>query len=167
MTVLPTLTGWNKARRLRILAAIMDVFTKHKRSEVMGRIRSRKNKDTELALLALLRKQRIRGWRRNSQLFGKPDFVFTTARIAVFVDGCFWHGCRKHSRPPQSHQQYWHSKLLRNKMRDLAVARKLRNNGWSVIRIWEHDVSKRPSRCVARIIKKLSGSVNLQRAADS
>ena len=74
-----------------------DVFTKAKRSEVMSRIRGRGNKDTELALAKLLRRHRITGWRRNQPVFGKPDFVFPKLKLAVFVDGCFWHGCPKHA----------------------------------------------------------------------
>jgi DNA mismatch endonuclease Vsr len=76
-----------------------DVFTKRKRSEVMSRIRGKGNKDTELALAKLFRASHISGWRRNQRLIGKPDFVFPKQRVAVFVDGCFWHGCPKHSSP--------------------------------------------------------------------
>jgi len=76
-----------------------DVFTKRKRSEVMARIRGRGNKDTEIALAKLLRANGISGWRRNQALIGKPDFIFRRERVAVFVDGCFWHGCPIHSSP--------------------------------------------------------------------
>ena len=70
-----------------------DVFTKAKRSEVMSRIRGTGNKDTELALIILFRLHRIKGWRRHQPVFGKPDFVFPAVKVAVFVDGCFWHCC--------------------------------------------------------------------------
>jgi DNA mismatch endonuclease (patch repair protein) len=91
-----------------------DVFTQRKRSEVMARIRARGNRDTELALAKLLRSHGITGWRRQQVIrIGnrkrharrsrptsiRPDFVFSKQRVAVFVDGCFWHGCPKHSPP--------------------------------------------------------------------
>lgn len=75
-----------------------DVFSKHKRSQIMAAIRSRGNKDTELKLASILRAARITGWRRNQPLSGHPDFVFRSQRVAIFVDGCFWHGCRWHLR---------------------------------------------------------------------
>lgn len=78
-----------------------DIFTKAKRSEVMSRIRGRGNKETEIALLLLLRKHRITGWRRHPALFGRPDFAFAGHKLAVFVDGCFWHNCPKHFNVPK------------------------------------------------------------------
>jgi DNA mismatch endonuclease, patch repair protein len=119
-----------------------DVFSIRKRSDVMSRIRSSGNKDTELALIRLFRKVGITGWRRRWPLAGKPDFVFPKARLAIFVDGCFWHGCLKHSRPPQSNQAYWRAKMIRNKTRDRSVAQVLRKKGWRVLRIWEHELSR-------------------------
>jgi len=76
-----------------------DVFTEAKRSEVMSRIRAHGNRGTELALIALFRASGLTGWRRRQPVFGKPDFVFRGSKVAVFVDGCFWHGCPKHGRP--------------------------------------------------------------------
>lgn len=133
-----------------------DVFSKKKRSEVMSRIRSRGNKDTELALAKLLRQHRITGWRRNQPVFGKPDFIFPQFRLAVFVDGCFWHGCLKHSRPPQSNQAYWRQKMIRNKTRDHFVSRVLRQTGWRVLRIWQHELKlKNESRLLRRLERAL------------
>jgi len=133
-----------------------DVFTKAKRSEVMSRIRGRGNKDTELALAKLLRTHRITGWRRNQPLFGKPDFVFLKARLAVFVDGCFWHGCPTHATKPKNNRVFWQRKLFANKRRDELVTRTLRNAGWRVIRIWECALAKRPAGCLKRIEQALS-----------
>lgn len=115
-----------------------DVFTKAKRSIVMAAIRSRGNKDTELKLMAIFRMCRITGWRRHYPILGKPDFVFPRERLAIFVDGCFWHGCPKHGRKPGSNREYWVPKLRRNRQRDLNVSRRLRAKGWRVMRIWEH-----------------------------
>jgi DNA mismatch endonuclease (patch repair protein) len=135
-----------------------DVFTKTKRSEVMSRIRGSGNKDTELALIKLLRQHHITGWRRNQPVFGKPDFIFPAAKLAIFVDGCFWHACPKHSNMPSNNQVFWKRKLTANKLRDKLVTRTLRSQGWQVLRIWGHDlarnkISKLPSR-IMRVLGK-------------
>lgn len=134
-----------------------DVFTKAKRSEVVSRIRGRGNKDTEIALARLLRSTGITGWRRRQPLFGRPDFIFRELRIALFVDGCFWHGCPKHSNMPASNRAFWKKKLTGDQARDRLVTRTLRKAGWCVIRIWEHEL-RNPVRVLARIRKALSVS---------
>lgn len=137
-----------------------DVFTKAKRSEVMSRIRGHGNKDTELALMKLLRHHHITGWRRNQAVFGKPDFVFRKVRVAVFVDGCFWHGCPKHCNFPVGNRPFWMRKLAANKARDRRVNRELSKLGWRVVRIWEHDLPKRGAASIHRIKMALSLSVS-------
>src|SRR5438093_6790598 len=102
-----------------------DVLSRGKRSKVMAAIRSRGNKDTELKLAASLRASRINGWRRHQALPGRPDFAFRRERVAIFVDGCFWHGCPKHGRKPGSNRTYWLPKLRRNQERDATVERAL------------------------------------------
>ncbi len=131
-----------------------DVFTKEKRSQVMGAIRSRGNKETELKLAAILRAARITGWRRHQPLPGKPDFAFGRKRLAIFVDGCFWHGCPKHGRQPGTNTAYWSQKLARNKSRDRSVSRALRQTGWTVLRIWAHHLSA-PVAIAAKIARAL------------
>jgi DNA mismatch endonuclease (patch repair protein) len=128
-----------------------DVFTKAKRSEVMSLIRGHGNKDTELALIKLFRRHGIAGWRRRRSVFGKPDFVFLKQRVAVFVDGCFWHGCSKHSNLPSNNRAFWKKKLTANKARDRRVNRRLRQDGWRVVRIWEHDLGAHGEACIRRI----------------
>jgi DNA mismatch endonuclease, patch repair protein len=129
-----------------------DVFTKAKRSEVMSRIRGHGNKETEIALIKLLRRHGIKGWRRSQPIFGMPDFIFPSSRLAVFVDGCFWHGCPKHSNMPVNNRSFWRLKLSANKVRDRLVSRTLRSRGWHVLRVWEHDLTrKRQTRCIERI----------------
>ncbi len=118
-----------------------DVFTKEKRSEVMSRIRGKGNKDTELVMIQILRKHHISGWRRNQAVMGKPDFIFPKQKVALFVDGCFWHGCPKHSNMPKNNRAFWENKLQGNKVRDKYVSRTLRQAKWKVIRVWEHDLS--------------------------
>jgi DNA mismatch endonuclease, patch repair protein len=140
-----------------IAAAMADVFSKKKRSDVMSRIRSEGNDDTELALIRLFRRHHVTGWRRRWPLAGKPDFVFPADRLAVFVDGCFWHGCKTHSKPPQSNCDYWDKKLRRNRQRDQAVTFILRKRGWRVLRLWEHDLVRRNERrCLHRVMTALA-----------
>ena len=133
-----------------------DVFTKAKRSAVMALIRSRGNRATELRLIALMREHGITGWRRNARVFGKPDFVFRVEKLAVFVDGCFWHGCPRHGTMPAGNRAFWKAKLARNVSRDREVTRTLRKAGWRVIRVWECALAKkRSARTVARIARAL------------
>lgn len=123
-----------------------------KRAAVMSRIRGSGNRATELRLIAILRAHGITGWRRNQPLPGKPDFVFPRARLAVLVDGCFWHGCPRHATWPKQNAAFWRKKILGNRRRDRAVNRLLRRAGWRVLRIWEHALTRRhTSRTVARL----------------
>lgn len=98
----------------------------------MAAIKSRGNKDTELKLASIFRAYGLKGWRRHCALPGKPDFVFPKQHLAIFVDGCFWHGCPKHGRKPDSNKNYWLAKLRLNKSRDRKVNRLLRNCGWRI-----------------------------------
>jgi DNA mismatch endonuclease, patch repair protein len=134
-----------------------DVFTKAKRSAVMSRIRSRGNKDTEVALAKLFYRNKITGWRRNQKLFGKPDFIFRQARLALFVDGCFWHGCPKHGTQPAGNRVFWKNKFARNKARDILVTRTLRRADWRVLRIWEHELTKKNEARLLRQIHRALG----------
>lgn len=131
-----------------------DVFTKAKRSEVMSRIRSRGNKDTEIALARLFRRHRITGWRRHQNIFGRPDFVFPGLKLAVFVDGCFWHLCPRHGTKPATNRAFWRRKFSRNQKRDRLVNGTLRRAGWRVLRIWEHELAGE-SQLVRKIQKAL------------
>ena len=138
---------------------VTDRLTRQKRSAVMAAIHSAGNRATELRLAAMLRANAIVGWRRNQNLPGKPDFVFRRERLAVFVDGCFWHGCPFHCRMPKSRLNYWNQKIDGNRARDRAVRVILQKAGWRVHRIWEHSLDKPDS-----VIARLTGA--LQRAAN-
>lgn len=139
-----------------------DVFTQKKRSEVMSRILGRGNKETEVALLKLLRAAGLKGWRRHLPLFGKPDFTYPQKRLVIFVDGCFWHGCPKHSNLPVNNRAFWRLKLSANKVRDRLVTHALRSQGWRVLRIWEHElVRKNVVHCVQRIERALAKNLPL------
>jgi DNA mismatch endonuclease (patch repair protein) len=120
----------------------------------MSRVHSRGNRATELRLIALLRVHHITGWRRGASLPGKPDFIFRAAKLAVFVDGCFWHGCRRHGRMPKTRVAFWKAKLARNTRRDREVGRALREYGWQVLRIWEHELARKDEARLARRIRR-------------
>src|SRR5690349_15584028 len=131
-----------------------DVFTKRKRSQVMAQVRAHGNKSTELRLIALMRAARITGWRRGQKLPGNPDFVFPKFKLAVFVDGCFWHGCPRCYRRPGSNRKYWDAKIARNRQRDRQVCTALRQRGWRTFRVWEHEF-KYKERLLARLSRSL------------
>jgi len=133
---------------------VMDIFSREKRSQVMAAIRSRGNRNTEVRLAAILRRNGISGWRRHQKLIGNPDFVFPAIKLAVFVDGCFWHGCFAHGHRPRSNQSYWLAKLERNRARDRTNTKLLRRKGWIVLRIWEHEL-RSEKRIVTRCRKAL------------
>jgi DNA mismatch endonuclease (patch repair protein) len=120
----------------------------------MAQIRCSGNKSTENRLISIFRASRLIGWRRNQSVFGKPDFVFKKQKLAVFVDGCFWHGCPKCYRAPKSNQQYWQQKIIRNRKRDLNVNRILRSQGWKVFRFWECGL-----RAEKRIVNRLKNTL--------
>lgn len=119
-----------------------DVMAPMQRSRCMSRIRS-ENTKPEIALRRLLFASGLR-FRTKLKLPGKPDIVFTRAKLAVFIDGCFWHGCAEHGTRPKSNSAYWNAKLDRNRERDLAVTTKLVAEGWQVLRYWEHQVNEDP-----------------------
>jgi DNA mismatch endonuclease (patch repair protein) len=115
----------------------MDTLAKRKRSELMAKVRSYGNASTELKALKILRQNKITGWRRQFPIFGRPDFAFPKIRVALFIDGCFWHGCPRCYRAPKSARSYWRGKVVRNKIRDRKVSRQLRTAGWKVLRVRE------------------------------
>ena len=120
----------------------------------MSRIRSRGNRETELRLISIFRSHGISGWRRNRPVFGRPDFVFPRQKLAVFVDGCFWHGCPRHYSVPANNAEFWRRKLEANRARDRLVTRTLRRAGWSVVRVWEHAL-REEARVAGRVIRAL------------
>ena len=131
-----------------------NVISKEGRSRIMSSIRSTNNKSTERRLRAALASRGVKGWSvRPNGLDGKPDFVFEKKRTVVFVDGCFWHGCKKCRSIPSQNRGYWAPKLRRNKRRDRSVSAKLRRRGWKVIRLWEHELLDL-ERCILQITRK-------------
>lgn len=127
-----------------------DVHTKEQRSRNMSAIRAKGNKSTELRLIKLFRMYKFTGWRRHLNLFGTPDFVFTQKNLAIFVDGCFWHGCKTCRLIPKSNKLFWNHKINANIQRDKLVVKTLRKQGWKVLRIKEHQF-----KYEKRLLKKM------------
>lgn len=119
-----------------------DRISKNQRSELMRAVKSKGNLSTEIALIEVFKKRGIKGWRRNYKLPGKPDFVFPKLRIALFADGCFWHGHNCRNTKPATNIDYWQSKIQRNIERDREVEKELTNRGWYVVRVWECEIKK-------------------------
>src|SRR6266513_1852866 len=134
-----------------------DWLSREQRSRNMASIRSKGNATTERAFLRLLREARICGWRRHLNLPGKPDFVFRSRHLAVFIDGCFWHGCPRCYRMPEDNRPYWRKKVLTNRIRDKRNARNLRIMGWKVLRFWEHSLRAEKGRtnALSKLLKAM------------
>jgi len=136
-----------------------DVFTKAERSRIMAAIKGKGNRSTEAKIRSLLRSKKITGWRSHlKSLPGRPDFAFKRQQVAVFVNGCFWHGCKRCRRnlSPSSNRNYWAQKIARNQARDKRTKRILSKQRWRTIRIWEHEIQKNPAACLRRITTVLS-----------
>lgn len=131
------------------------------RSQIMSRVRGRGNKSTEQKLVTLLKKAGITGWRRHLKLPGTPDFAFPKIRLAIFVDGCFWHGCHRCYKRPVTNQSFWDQKLRDNRSRDRRVTRDLRSRGWRGIRIWSHFL-KRDEIAVIRKIQRAKAELEFE-----
>ena len=122
------------------------------RSEIMSRVKS-KDSGAERTLRSALHAEGLR-FRLHRRVEGVTvDVLFPGPKVAVLVDGCFWHGCPKHATYPKSNRDYWLPKLAENKERDKRQSLRLRKAGWKVIRVWEHDCLPPAPRVVSRIIK--------------
>ena len=135
----------------------MDHVSKEVRSRIMAAVRSRGNTTTELALAKLLWASGVRGYRKHWKVAGKPDFAWPGRKIAVFVDGCFWHGCVRCKTLPGTNVEFWQKKIETNRARDKRVTKLLRIDGWTVLRFWEHDVKRNPKKAVLRIVAAVKG----------
>jgi DNA mismatch endonuclease (patch repair protein) len=120
----------------------------------MRAVKSRGNKSTEGRLIQIFKTNKFSGWRRNYNLFGHPDFVFPKHKIALFADGCFWHGHGCRNITPSDNAEYWQNKIKRNMLRDKSVTKTLRNQGWKVVRIWECEIKLGNIKKLKKIINK-------------
>ncbi len=136
------------------------------RSRIMSAIRSSGNRSTEAAFRLALVRAGIRGWKlRQLHVAGCPDFLFPREGVAVFLDGCFWHGCPRCGHLPGTNRAYWATKIDRNRERDAKVGRTLRSAGLLVVRFWEHEIQRDSRKCVRRLRKHLEAAKRPTRRA--
>jgi DNA mismatch endonuclease (patch repair protein) len=155
-----------------------DPLTRGQRSALMANVRPTGNRSTEVALASAFRRAGITGWRRHVKVrcdalrsvrlaaqaatlkprYTYPDFVFRRQKIAVYVDGCFWHGCPRHGTRPTNNRLFWRMKIASNMARDSRVNESMRKAGWTVMRIWEHSVKTQPAACARRICRAIAAS---------
>jgi len=130
-----------------------DIFTPEKRSWVMSRIRGTNTK-IDLRMKKILSQMNLK-YKMYPKMFGNPDFVLKRKKIIIYCDGDFWHGY-KYNEKKKPAKKFWKDKIEGNMERDTRITRKLRRDGWSVLRFWEHDVEKKPEKCVRRIRRKIT-----------
>jgi DNA mismatch endonuclease, patch repair protein len=132
----------------------MDVFTKEKRSEIMSKIRS-KNTEIEKTVFGELRKSGIYFQRHYKKVAGNPDIALPKKKIAIFIDGDFWHGYKYAIQKQRLPKKYWIKKIENNIIRDRKNRLGLRKKGWKILRIWEHEIKKNQEKALGKIIKFL------------
>ncbi|MCK5320353.1 very short patch repair endonuclease [Candidatus Parcubacteria bacterium] len=132
-----------------------DIFSKKKRSEIMSKI---KNKDSkiEIEFRKALWKEGFRYRKNVNVYFGKPDLILKKYKTVIFIDSCFWHGCKKHCKMPATNKKFWGNKIERNKERDKEIKRYYKKIGWNIIRVWEHDINKNLDKIIIKVSKILN-----------
>lgn len=131
-----------------------DIFSKKKRSEIMSHVRG-KETGIEIALRKALWKAGYRYRKNASGYFGKPDILLRKYKTVIFIDSCFWHGCKKHGSLPKTRAKFWKEKIERNKERDKEVNRYYKRDDWKILRIWEHEIKKDMEKAMEKIVKFL------------
>lgn len=133
-----------------------DTLSEAERTIRMSKVRSTGNRSTELTVEQALRAAKIRGWRKHpKQIPGRPDFYFPREKLALFVDGCFWHACpRCARRAPFTRAEFWSKKIDSNRRRDARVRRLLVKRGFHTMRVWEHQL--RMESWLRRLIQRLN-----------
>lgn len=133
---------------------LVDNLSKEKRGRVMASIRG-KDTEPEITIRKLLWKEGVRYRIHNKSIYGTPDISIKTDRIAIFIDGCFWHGCKRCYKEPKSNVGFWRKKILDNRKRRIKVRSQLRRGGWNVQEFWEHQVNSRPQDVINSIMQNL------------
>jgi len=131
-----------------------DKVSKEKRSEIMSKVRSKGTK-IEIDFMKALWNKGFRYSKNSTKYFGKPDLVLKKYKAVVFIDSCFWHGCKKHCRMPNTNKKNWIEKIERNKRREKEVSKYYKNLNWKIFRIWEHEIKKNSEKAVGKIINFL------------
>ncbi len=132
----------------------MDPLSREQRSRLMASVKG-KNTGLEKRLRSALWAKGIRGYRINFRMLGTPDIFFQNCRLAIFVDGCFWHKCPICYSEPNTNREYWAKKVEENVKRDRLVDKNLRDSGYKVVRIWEHEIKDSLDEVVRRITIQL------------
>lgn len=136
------------------MVPVADIWSREKRSEVMSKIRgrdTRPERQLRRALWAVGCRYRL----HLASVPGRPDVCFPGERLAVFVHGCFWHGCPIHYTPPKAHPAFWRRKIGKNRARDRRTLLALGKSGWSVIEFWEHDLERDGGKCAQHVVTTL------------
>ena len=123
-------------------------------SRRLAQVRS-KGTRPEMLLRKLLWQKGLRGYRKHPPLPGKPDLIFPRHKLALFVDGCFWHGCPIHFKMPTNNADYWANKIDKNQQRDYLVRQTLEQMGYHVLRLWEHEVKRNPEIALKKVMEAL------------
>ncbi len=127
-----------------------DVFSKEKRSEIMSLIRAR-NTGIEKTVFSHLRREGVYFQKHYDKIKGRPDIAIPSKRLAVFIDGDFWHGYKFEEWQDRIPKEYWREKISANIARDKKNRARLRREGWRLIRVWEHQLKKSPDKTLKRI----------------
>ncbi len=135
----------------------MDRLTKKQRSECMSHVRG-KNTGLEKIFRKSLRSLGIKEYRLHAKVPGRPDLYFPKQRLAVFIDGCFWHGCPRCASLPVTNVRFWREKIERNRMRDKAVGIELRKAHIRTLRFWGHEIKKNSLRCTEKLCSLLQAT---------
>ncbi len=134
-----------------------DPLTAAERSALMSKVRGKGNRSTEGRAQAAMIRYGIRGWTKHpADIPGKPDFFFPRHKLALFIDGCFWHACRHCARRmPSSRAAFWRNKIEENRSRDRRVRARLARQGYRVLRVWEHELGTQSwlKRLLAKITR--------------
>jgi len=133
-----------------------DIFSKKKRSEIMSKIRSKDSK-IEVEFRKKLWQAGFRYRKNATKYFGKPDLVLPKYKAVIFIDSCFWHGCKRHGSMPQTRKKFWEEKIARNKQRDKEVNRHYKKVNWKIFRIWEHEIERGAPMIINKLEKRISG----------
>lgn len=133
---------------------MVDILSKKQRSYCMSQIKA-KNTKPEIIFRKYIWSKGIKNFIVKNRFTGKPDLVFTKKKIAVFIDGCFWHKCPKCYIKPKSNKSFWNSKIKQNLKRDAVVNKSLKSEGWNILRFWEHDTNKNINSCYKSLLKRL------------
>lgn len=130
--------------------ALTEIFSKEARRKIMSSIRG-KNTKPELTIRKMLWASGKRYRIHDKTVFGIPDISSKKKKVAIFIDGCFWHGCKKCYKEPETNAEFWRKKISSNRSRRVTVLSILESEGWKVMQFWEHEINRHPKIVINRI----------------